>query len=241
MDKDYILEEIRRTAEANAGVPLGHRRFESETGIKYYDWFGVHWARWSDAIRDAGFAPNQFQNAYERTELLGKYAALTRELGRLPVKGDLRLKSRCDPDFPNDKTFDRLGKKGEIITEVLAYCQTIGGYDDVVHLCEAFFGSSYRVSSEQQKRSEQEVLGFVYLIRSGRFYKIGKSNAAGRREREIALQLPEKAKTVHVIRTDDPTGIEAYWHRRFDEKRRNGEWFELTASDLGAFKKRKFM
>jgi len=48
----------------------------------------------------------------------------------------------------------------------------------------------------------------VYLIKSGRFYKIGRSNAAGRREREIALQLPEKADTVHVIRTDDPPGIE---------------------------------
>jgi hypothetical protein len=81
----------------------------------------------------------------------------------------------------------------------------------------------------------------LFLIRSGRHYKIGHSNAAGRREREIALQLPEKADTVHVIRTDDPIGIEAYGHQRFAAKRKNGEWFELAAADVKAFKRRKFM
>jgi len=90
--KAHILQEIKRTAEANGGKAPGVRKFESETGIKENDWRGKHWTVWSDALREAGYAPNQLVVAYSDEELLDKYARLAQQLERIPTSSELRSK-----------------------------------------------------------------------------------------------------------------------------------------------------
>ena len=240
MNKQHIIAEIRRTAEANGGLPLGREKFFQETGIKESDWSGKYWVRWGDAIKEAGFTANRLQSAYDEEHLLEKYVTLIREVGRVPVNLELKLKRRTDPTFPSHNTFARFGNKQKFLLRVIEFCQSRGGLDDVEKICLAQVKQPDPDSSEKDEPANEE-FGFVYLIQSGRFYKIGRTNALGRRQYEISIQLPEKAITLHSIRTDDPVGIEAYWHKRFESRRKNGEWFELTRADVAAFKRRKFM
>jgi hypothetical protein len=239
MNKEYVLAEIRRTATENGDVPLGREAFGKETGIKQTDWYGKYWARWGDALVEAGFAPNQMQEAFADDHIIEHLISLIRELGHFPVHGEIRLKARSTTSFPSHTTFARLGSKRELVAKVIAYCESRTGYDDVVSICRLIVTSPERAVEEQGP--EEELFGSVYLLRSGRYYKVGMTNAAGRRERELAIQLPEKAEIVHVIRTDDPSGIEAYWHKRFAAMRMNGEWFALTPADIKAFRRRRFM
>ena len=77
-------------------------------------------------------------------------------------------------------------------------------------------------------------------MKSGDYYKIGRSDEVEKRVKQISTIMPETVELEHTIRTDDPVGIEAYWHRRFEEKRARGEWFRLSRNDVRAFKRRRF-
>ena len=70
VNKPHILHEIQRTAKENDGKPLGRQKFTSETGIKTSDWYGVYWARWDDALHEAGFAANDFNSAFAIADLV---------------------------------------------------------------------------------------------------------------------------------------------------------------------------
>ncbi len=78
--------------------------------------------------------------------------------------------------------------------------------------------------------------GFVYLLKSGEYYKIGKANDLKKRISQIKLQLPFDVELVHAIEAFHPFKVEQHWHKRFEGKRRNGEWFILTDEEVAEFK-----
>ncbi len=237
MNKKQILEEIQRLTKAAGGVAPGKRTFETKTGVRESDWLGKYWIRWNDAVTEAGCLPNQKRVAYTELFLIESLANFIRELGHYPVKAEFLMKARSDATFPGESTFCRFGSKCQIVAKVIEFCEANKDYADVVAMCPSL--SARRDAEPDLERCHEQELGFVYLIKHGsrREYKIGRTNNTLRREGAIGLELPEQIKPIHVIQTDDPAGVEAYWHRRFSDKRLKGEWFELTANDVKSFRR----
>lgn len=138
------------------------------------------------------------------------------------MSAELQLKRRQDSEFPSHNTSARFGSKAKLAARLAAFCQEHGDYDDVANIC-ATISSNSGPEAARDTVEDFETFGFAYLLKSGRYYKIGRTNAVDRRERELAIQLPERAVVIHSIKTDDPAGIESYWHMRFSERRKNGE------------------
>lgn len=235
MRREQILDEIRRTATENGGVPLGLARFNKETGITRETWLGKYWRRWSEAVAEAGFVPNERSKAVERDDLLRGLALLTRENGRFPTDAEIGMARTNGAQLPHHHRFRKLGDLATRVQLLRAYAQQTPEFADIVTLLAA------AVPSQESAVAPSSVDGAVYMLKLGRHYKIGKSFRVPQRHREIAIELPEKPDIVHVIPTDDPSGIESYWHGRFAQKRTNGEWFALSLEDVRVFRRRRFM
>jgi hypothetical protein len=231
-----ILKAIRDHAKANGGKPPGRLALERATGIKESAWRGVLWARWNDAVEEAGMAPNIKTVAIDENLLMTHLAEAIRHFGRLPTYSELRLYKRSRPGFPTDNTFQaRFSTKENMLVRVRDWARDTPGFEDLLDLMPA--GEQ---GAEQDHGQGGGGEGFVYLLGSGVHFKVGRSDQLERRVKEITVALPESVELVHSIRTDDPPGIEAYWHRRFADRRANGEWFKLTRADVAAFKRRKY-
>lgn len=234
-NKKDIIDVIRKSTEENKGIPLGKLRFKKETGITPYMW-SKYWAKFSDAQKEAGIVPNKLQPAYDDGFIIGKVIELMLKRKKFPTYAEIFVESNEDAEFPSKATVQRLGNKKQLANKIIEHCKNKKGCNNIVDLCQAVINCSHkRVDDDGSAGSH--VIGEVYLFKSGRFYKIGKTNDTVRRGKELRIQLPERCVLIHSIKTDDPSGIEAYWHNRFKEKRKNGEWFDLNSADVKSFKR----
>jgi hypothetical protein len=232
--REEILAEIRRYGEAHGGKIPGRDKFAELSGLGKSE-YSRYWARWGDAVAEAGYEPNKLTGKrFTDDEMLERISLFVREMGHYPVHNEFKIKRRADPDFPTANSItSRLGTKQALLERLVDFGTRKREFQDVTEICGPL------VTPTPLADDSPTPTGWVYLIRSGKFHKIGKANHVGRRSYEIGLQLPEKHEIVHEIETDDPFGIEAYWHNRFADKRQNGEWFLLTKEDIAAFKRRK--
>lgn len=235
--REVILSEIRRLARDAGGKPPGKMVFTRLTGIQESAWSGRHWARWSDALAEAGLQANALQQRFSTADVLSLVIEGCRHYGRIPTVAEMKLYRRDNPSFPSKGTIAHHFPTRSALLQALAdRTASDGSLAEVAAMVEREKPPSAPAPDCRTALAE----GHVYLLKSGDFYKVGRSDDLERRIKEVRVALPEAVTLVHAIRTDDPPGIEAYWHRRFAAQRRNGEWFSLTAADVSAFRRRRY-
>ena len=239
MTKDLVAQRIQALAKERGGhVSLD--AFLAETGIKdkwlrTQPWF----EGWNNLLLELGLATKVFGVPRAQPETVARaVAALIAREGKWPTEDELARERRRDAQFPSLKVIRPLRKSGALAALIVQAAAS----DATLAPAAAVASAKVPVESTPEfSPANERVRGYVYLLRSGRRYKIGKSNDPSRRWREVRLELPDETHQVHTIPTDDPSGIETYWHRRFAAKRvRNTEFFELDATDVQAFKRRSY-
>jgi hypothetical protein len=234
ISKDIIVKELQRIS-SDLGYLPGKRLFERLSTVKESDWAGKHWSKWNDLVSAAGLEANERTQRIETPYILEKMVSLIRHYGRMPTSNDIRLYALGHKGIPTDKTLGKhLGPKENWPSILLNLMKDIGQYSDVVSILQ-----SNGAASEADTINIEESENYVYLLEFGEYYKIGSSINVERRFNEIKTIMPEKGKIVHSIKTGDPAGIEAYWHKYFADQRVRGEWFKLSDSDVRYFKRRK--
>lgn len=232
--KQNILQKIRQVASNNGGKPPGVASFETATGVKRHEWQGRIWRNWSDAVVEAGFAPNALQGAWDEAEILRIITEISKAIGRFPSSGDLKFELHHRPNSPDAKTVLARWNMPELAAALAEYADEHG--EQVVAAHARAYTPRQR-SRDNDSDSSESALGYVYMQRHGLDYKIGFTTSLNKRGRQIQIELPQEIELVHSILTDDPAGVESYWHKRFATKRTRGEWFKLTKADVYAFKR----
>jgi Meiotically Up-regulated Gene 113 (MUG113) protein len=242
ISREEILAEIRKLVTTGNGIVPGERTFRLQTSIKESAWKGRYWARWTDAVREAGYDPNEMNQKIPDDEMLGKLGSFITNLGRFPIRDEINLQARNTPNFPVWQTVKkRYGGMPQTAAALLEYSNKTGN-SALAEICHR------RIQQENSKTPVKRIpsgrptsVGYVYLKYSPslRLYKIGKADHPDKRGAGISLLLPEDLLPKHQIKTDHPYLLEKYWHHRFKAKKQQGEWFDLNSQDVELFKKRR--
>ena len=235
--KRRSLEELK-TEATQLAERLGKTPSRKQLSLvmKESEW-AFHGMTVTDFQEYCGLAPNKsgLENKIPEDKLLADLADLCLIEKRIPHQAMLRKWIRVGK-YHSHTLETRFGGMIGVQEALLDFCKSKGYGEDFFQLP----GWKIQVS-EDSAQNDLPAKGFVYLCQHGhrKEYKIGKTNKPIRREGELKTELPEELQPIHYIQTDDPSGVESYWHDRFSEKRKNGEWFDLSGEDVRAFKRWK--
>lgn len=96
--------------------------------------------------------------------------------------------------------------------------------------------SSYSrvLQKEKSKRNIQD--GYIYVIKSGEYYKIGRTVCLKDRIKKYITENPNEVKVLLNEKVVDYVDVEDKLLKMFKKKKHRGEWFKLDNSDIDIIK-----
>lgn len=235
MEREHILEEIRRLAQHNGGKAPGRDQFSKSTGLSPYAW-GKYWARWGDAIIDAGLMPNSLNKRTEDAIIKAALVDACRHFSRLPTWPELRVFLSQNDQYPSiDAIYKRFRQKHALYSWMAKIMEGDASLADINQMLLLEPQPLLRAKAQNGTR------GYVYLIRWGENYKIGCTTNLERRIKEVTIQLPEQGELVHQIPSDDPRRDEEYLKNRYKDANVRGEWFKLSQAEVAQIRRVRFL
>jgi hypothetical protein len=61
-------------------------------------------------------------------------AILMRQLGHFPVMMEMRLQKRSNPNFPNEKVYERFGARAQLASRVIVHRRSQPEFEDVMRI-----------------------------------------------------------------------------------------------------------
>lgn len=122
------------------------------------------------------------------------------------------------------------------LADVNHTCEVISQAHDLATFCqdtERLAWVRHIVEVEIRRRNFKPD-GYLYVLRAGAYYKIGRSKNPNERIKQLRIQLPFPVEVVYLFACEDAAAAEAHYHRLFDDRRANGEWF-LIGDQLASF------
>jgi hypothetical protein len=92
-----------------------------------------------------------------------------------------------------------------------------------------------RQDAEAKAKIREKKSGYIYLIRAitpDSHYKIGLSKTPVTRIESLGVMLPFPVEPIHQFQTCDMSKAEKSLHKKYADKRVNGEWFALLPEDV---------
>jgi hypothetical protein len=155
----------------------------------------------------------------------------------LHKKGNKLARAFADALFLEglERRFDRVFKvnKTDEVRDLIAQDRTQRFLEEASEEKENISrkGEKENISRKGEKENISRK-GFVYLIKCGELYKIGKTTNLERRIKEFAVGNPYPLILVTSRYSLDIDSLERSFHIYYRKKRIKGEWFELNAEEV---------